>query len=207
MWQRLGGEFPNELDYYRHAEARDADGWCQSFCDGPDNNPDDPAEDVFFQCVTNAHEYIWITTPYFAVEDGLVKALCMAADSGVDVRLLMPGIPDKKYTQIVAGSFYERLLSHGVKIYEFTPGFLHAKSFVADGEVALVGTVNMDYRSFQLHYECAVMLYGSKAIRDILRDMEGVMKRSRQVDLATWKKRPWRRRALERVLKIFSIWM
>ena len=159
------------------------------------------------QCIANAHEYIWLTTPYFAVEDSVVRALCTAADSGVDVRLLLPGIPDHKYTQIVAGSYYERLISHGVKVYEFTPGFLHAKSFVADGEVAMVGTINMDYRSFQLHYECGIMLYGAPVIRDILRDMESVMARSAMVDLKKWKDRSWMRRVLERVLRVFSIWM
>jgi len=101
----------------------------------------------------------------------VVRALCMAADSGVDVRLCLPGIWDHKYTKIVAGSYYERLLSHGVKIYEFTPGFLHAKSFLADDEIAMVGTINMDYRSFQLHYECGVMLYGVDALESIRRDI------------------------------------
>ena len=131
----------------------------------------------------------------------------MAAESGVDVRLLLPGIPDHKYTDIVAGSYFETLLSHGVKIYRFTPGFLHAKSFVADGEVAMVGTINMDYRSFQLHYECGVMLYHVDAITGILMDMERVMARSETVDLRKWKKRSWFKRMIEKLLRIFSIWM
>lgn len=207
MWEMTGGRLHNEHDYYRPMEARGGTGLCQPFSDGPANNPDNPAEDVYLQCIANAHEYIWLTTPYFAVEDSVVRALCTAADSGVDVRLLLPGIPDHKYTQIVAGSYYERLISHGVKVYEFTPGFLHAKSFVADGEVAMVGTINMDYRSFQLHYECGIMLYGAPVIRDILRDMESVMARSAMVDLKKWKDRSWMRRVLERVLRVFSIWM
>lgn len=78
----------------------------------------------------------------------------------------------------MAGSYYEKLISHGVKIYEFTPGFLHAKSFVVDDEVAMVGTINMDYRSFQLHYECGVMLYGAAAIAEVRKDMEGIISRS-----------------------------
>ena len=207
MWERLGDRMPQPLDYYRAAEGREARGWCQPFTDGPDNNPDNPAEDMYLQCITNAHEYIWLTTPYFAVEDSVVRALCMAADSGVDVRLLLPGIPDHKYTDIVAHSHYGRLLEHGVKLYEFSPGFLHAKSFVADGEAAFVGTVNMDYRSFQLHYECGVMLYGSEAITPLLEDMRDIMARSRQVEGARWEKRPWLTRILEKLLRIFSIWM
>ncbi len=207
MWEMLGSHMPNEEDYYRPLEERDADGFCQPFSDGPINNPDNPAEDMYLQCIANAHDFIWLTTPYFAVEDSMVRALCMAAESGVDVRLLLPGVPDHKYTYMVARSHYERLLRHGGKIYEFTPGFLHAKSFVADGETAMVGTINMDYRSFQLHYECGVMFYGAPVIGDIIRDLEGVMARSRRVELDQWKRRSLPGRALEKVLRVFSIWM
>ena len=207
MWEMLSCHVQNEYDYYHPLESRPGGGWCQPFADGPINNPDNPAEDVFLQCISNAHDYVWLTTPYFAVEDSVVRALCLAADSGVDVRLMLPGIPDHKYTQIVAGSYYEKLIAHGVKVYEFTPGFLHAKSFVADGEVAMVGTINMDYRSFQLHYECGVMLYGAPAIADIRQDMERIITRSAPVDLEVWKKRSWFRKAVEKVLRIFSIWM
>ena len=107
----------------------------------------------------------------------------------------------------MAGSYYERLLRHGVKIYEFTPGFLHTKSLVADGEMALLGTINMDYRSFQLHYECGVAFYGSPVIADVVRDMEGIMERSAAVDLERWQKRSGFRKVLEKVLRMFSIWM
>ena len=162
---------------------------------------------MYLQCISNAHSSIWLTTPYFAVEDAVVRALCMAADSGVDVRLMLPGIPDHKYTQIVAGSYYERLLLHGVKIYEFTPGFLHTKSLVADGEIALLGTINMDYRSFQLHYECGVVFYGAPVIADVVRDMEDIVSRSELVEPERWEKRSWFRKMLEKLLRIFSIWM
>ena len=235
MWEMLGNHLPNEHDYYRPPEHWDApgerssgqrlekgppaggregggsqaapSGFCQPFSDGPINNPDNPAEDLYLQCISSAREFIWLTTPYFAVEDSMVRALCMAADGGVDVRLLLPGIPDHRYTYIVARSHYERLLRHGVKLYEFTPGFLHLKSFVADGEAAMVGTINMDYRSFQLHYECGVMLYGAPAIASIQADMEGVMDRSKRIELAQWKRRSLPGRVLEKVLRVFSIWM
>ena len=207
MWEMLGERLHSEHDFYRPLEEREAAGFCQPFGDGPMNNPDNPAEDLYYQCISNAHRSLWLTTPYFAVEDGMVRALCMAADSGVDVRLLLPGIPDHKYTYIVAGSYYEQLLRHGVKIYEFTPGFLHLKSLVADGEIALVGSVNMDYRSFQLHYECGTVLYGVPAIREILADMEGVMASSAAVDAERWEGRSWFRKVLEKVLRVFSIWM
>ena len=207
MWEMLGERVHREHDYYRPHEERDAAGFCQPFGDGPMNNPDNPAEDMYLQCIANAHRFLWVTTPYFAVEDTMVRALCMAADSGVDVRVMLPGIPDHKYTQIVAGSYYERLLRHGVKIFEFKPGFLHTKSLVADGEAALLGTVNMDYRSFQLHCECGAVFYGAPVIEDVVRDMEEIMERSRAVDGKKWEKRSWFRKALEKVLRVFSIWM
>lgn len=207
MWEMLGERVHREHDYYHFYEERDMEGFCQPFNDGPMNNPDNPAEDMYFQCITNAHQYLWVTTPYFAVEDTMVRALCMAADSGVDVRIMLPGIPDHKYTQIVAGSYYECLLRHGVKIFEFTPGFLHTKSLVADGEIALLGTINMDYRSFQLHYECGVAFYGAPVIADLKTDMQEIMERSRCVDWEQWRKRSWFRKMLEKILRIFSIWM
>ena len=207
MWEMLGERVHSEHDYYRPLESREAAGFCQPFNDGPMNNPDNPAEDLYLQCISNAHRSVWLTTPYFAVEDGIVRALCMAADSGVDVCLMLPGIPDHRYTQIVAGSYYERLLRHGVKIYEFTPGFLHTKSLMADGEIALLGTINMDYRSFQLHYECGVVFYGGSVIDSVTADMRSVMERSALVDLARWEKRSRIKKMLEKILRIFSIWM
>lgn len=207
MWEMLGQQVHQEHDYYRPLEERQSKGLCQPFSDGPMNNPDNPAEDMYFQCIANAHRFLWVTSPYFAVEDSMVHALCTAAGSGVDVRLMLPGIPDHKYTQIVAGSYYENLLRHGVKIYEFTPGFLHTKSLVADGEIALLGTINMDYRSFQLHYECGTAFYGAPVIADVVEDMKEIMERSAMVEAGAWEKRSWFRKALEKVLRIFSIWM
>lgn len=207
MWEMLGERVHQEHDYYRPLEERNAKGLCQPFNDGPMNNPDNPAEDMYFQCIANAHRYLWVTSPYFAVEDSMVHALCTAADSGVDVCLMLPGIPDHTYTQIVAGSYYENLLRHGVKIFEFTPGFLHTKSLVADGEIALLGTINMDYRSFQLHYECGAAFYGAPVIADVVADMKGIMERSSAVDAEKWAKRSWFRKMAEKVLRVFSIWM
>ncbi len=207
MWEMLGGKLEEEPDYYRPLEARPIPGWCQPFADGPINNPRNPAEDVFLHCIANAHRYIWITTPYFAVESYMVQLLCTAAKSGVEVCLFLPGIPDHKYTYIVAGSHYEQLVSQGVKVYEFTPGFLHTKCFVADGEAAFVGTVNMDYRSFQLHYEDGVMFYGAPVIEDIMDDLRELRSRSTLIELKDFRKRSWFRRMLEKLLRVFSIWM
>ena len=207
LWQRLGGELQSEYDYYRPHGPVQAEGWCQPFCDGPNNPLDNPAEEVYLQAVSTARNFLYITTPYLALEDSMLSALCTAADSGVEVCLLMPGIPDHKYTYLAAGAYYDRLLSHGVRLFEYTPGFLHSKTLVADGEMAVVGTINMDYRSFQLHYECGVALYGMPAVEHVLRDVRDVMAQSREILLPKWRKRNIFRKLSESVLRIFTIWM
>lgn len=134
------------------------------------------------------------------------KALCIAADAGVDVRLMVPAIPDKWYVYMVAETYWGELLEHGVKIYRYTPGFIHAKSVMADREVALIGSTNMDYRTFQLHYECAVLLYHMPAVEDLLEDMDHVMAQSSRYTLEEWKRRPWYRRLFASLLRLAAIW-
>ena len=181
-------------------------GIVQPYSDTPLDN-ESVGENVYIEILNQAKEYVYIFTPYLVIDNEMQTALCLAAKRGVDVRLVTPGIPDKKMVFKLTRSYYRALLKAGVRIYEYTPGFIHAKSFLCDDQVGVVGTINMDYRSFQLHYECGVMLYGADAIQDIRRDMEKVIARCELVDLAKWKKRPWPKRILERVLKIFSIWM
>ena len=134
------------------------------------------------------------------------KALCIAADAGVDVRLMVPAIPDKKYVYMVAETYWGELLEHGVKIYRYTPGFIHAKSVMVDREVALIGSTNMDYLTFQLHYECAVLLYPMPAVEDLLEDMDRIMAQSEPYTLADWNRRPWYRRVFASLLRLVAIW-
>ena len=207
MWERLQGQLVNEYDYYRpHGPVR-AEGWCQPFSDGPENNPVNPAEEFYLQAISTAKNFLYLTSPYFAVEDSMLRALTIAADSGVDVRLMLPGIPDHKYTYLAAGSYFQTLLDHGVRIYEYTPGFLHSKLLVADGEMAVAGSINLDYRSFQLHYECGVALYAMPAVEHILRDLRNTMEQSREIQAEQWRKRGIFRRLSECILRIFTIWM
>lgn len=207
MWEMIGGTLDNEHDYYRPLYPVEGPGFCQSFVDGPMNNPDNPAEDAYLQLIAGARRFLYITTPYLAIEDSMLKALCIAADGGVDVRLMVPAIPDKKIVYMVAETYFGELMSHGVKIYRYLPGFLHAKSVMVDREVALVGTTNMDYRSFQLHHECATLLYDMPAVEDLFEDMDHIMAESRQVTMEEWSKRGLARKLLETVLKLFAIWM
>ena len=171
------------------------------------NNPDNPIEETYLQLISSARRILYITTPYYAVEEYMQRALCIAADGGVDVRLMVPAIPDKKYVYMVAETYWGELLSHGVKIYRYTPGFLHAKSVLVDREVALVGSTNMDYRTFQLHYECGVLLYHMPAVEELLEDMDAIMAQSQPYTLEEWNQRPWHRRVFASILKLGAIWL
>lgn len=207
MWERCGGTLENEFDYYRPIHTVKAEGFCQSFVDGPENNPDNPAEDVYIQMIDSAKRFLYITTPYFVPTADALRALCIAGDGGVDVRLILPGTPDHRYTDIVAESYFGELIKHGVKVYRYTPGFLHLKSVMADREAAFIGTVNMDYRSFQIHYECGAILYGASAIEDLLEDMDLILAESHLVTMDEWVKRSTLKKLIEPVMRLFAIWM
>jgi len=208
MWKMMGRALSNEDDFYRaRQEWEPKEGFCQPFADGPLNNPDNPAEEVFLQMISSAKRMLYITTPYYAVEEAMQRALCIAADAGVDVRLMVPAIPDKKYAYMVAETYWGELLQHGVKIYKYNPGFLHAKSILADREAAFVGSVNMDYRSFQLHYECGTLMYHMPVVEELLEDMDHIMAESTPYTMEEWKKRSWLRRSVASILRLGAIWL
>lgn len=131
-------------------------------------------------------------TPYLVLDHEMVVALSYAAKRGVDVKIIMPHIPDKKYAFILARSYYNELLDAGVQIYEFKPGFVHSKVMVSDDCKAVVGSINMDYRSLYLSFECAAFLYGNEAIGDIEKDVQATLKKCITVTKATYQKQmPW----------------
>lgn len=206
LWLRMGGELRDLWDAYRPCGGSSGSDLCQPLVDGPDNNPVNTVEDTYQQLIGSANRYVWITTPYLAIDEPMIHTLSIAADSGVDVRLMLPGIPDHKFAYMVAQSYFGELLEHDVKIYTYTPGLLHAKSVVADGEVGFVGSVNMDYRSFQLHFECGALFSGS-AVAAVQEDMNRTMEKSRQVTMESWKKRKWYVKILGAVLRPFAMWM
>ena len=206
LWLRIGGELREPWDTYRPCGGVGGGDFCQPLVDGPDNNPVNTVEDTYQQLIGIANRYVWITTPYLAIDEPMIHTLSIAADSGVDVRLMLPGIPDHKFAYMVAQSYFGELLEHDVKIYTYTPGLLHAKSVVADGEVGFVGSVNMDYRSFQLHFECGALFSGS-AVAAVQEDMNRTMEKSRQVTMEIWKKRKWYVKILGAVLRPFAMWM
>lgn len=125
---------------------------------------------------------MYIFTPYLIIDHEMQTALTMAAKRGVDVRIVTPGIPDKKIVFHLTRSYYGPLLAAGVKIYEYTPGFLHAKSFVSDDKMAVVGTINLDYRSLFLHFECGALLADSPVVLDVKADYLATLEKCRKVE-------------------------
>ncbi len=189
MWDYLdqSGKVAETYDHYRPTDARLKDrspaGYVQPYTDNPlDNEP--VGKTIYLNMINRAQKYVYITTPYLIIDDLLETALCNAAKCGVDVRIITPAIADKFFVHETTKSYYRHLIENGVKVYEYTPGFIHAKTFVCDDTFATVGTVNLDFRSLYLHFECGVWMYGVSAIEHIKADYMRTVEISRQITRA-----------------------
>lgn len=177
--------------------------YVQPYCDCPwDEEP--IGQTVYLNLINKAKEYVYITTPYLVLDYAVNVALTTAAKAGVDVRIITPHIPDKKMVFELTRAHYEELLEAGVKIYEYTPGFIHAKNFVVDDIYGTVGTVNLDYRSMFLHFEDGVLLYHTRSVLDIKRDFVATMAVSEEVTLEKCRQARFLRRLARTVLKVFA---
>lgn len=176
------------------------DGFVMPYGDCP-LDKDKVGEQVYIDMLNRAQEYVYIMTPYLILDGELENALKYAAERGVDVQIILPGVPDKYVPFALALTHYRALLESGVKIFEYTPGFVHAKVFVCDGREAVVGTVNLDYRSLYHHFECATYLWGASCIPQIEDDFEQTRQKSGQVTLDRLAKEPFRRRVLGFIAK------
>ena len=175
----------SEEDYekYRPDDAllpTDSDGWVQPYSDSP-MDKENVGEQVYLRIIEQAQRYLYITTPYLMADDSMISALKAAAKCGVDVRIITPERPDKKAVHFTTRSYYRDLIGAGVKIYEFSGGFIHAKLFVTDDTVATVGTANLDFRSLYLHFECGTCLYRTSSIADLKADYLDTLKHCRQI--------------------------
>lgn len=202
QWEGLGGRLHNEHDYYRPVEERPGEGWCQPFGGETAHGAEALAEQLSLQCIANAREYVWLTMPSLSVGDSVEDALCAAADGGVDVRLCLPGVWGSRCRQLAASAHFDRLLAHGVQICLFAPGYLHVRSLVCDGQVALVGGLGADRGGPQ--GGCGVLLYDMPAIGDLLSDMESIQRRSELVDAGQRRGRSRLLRWAEQLLRAFS---
>ena len=168
-------------------ELRRELGFVMPYGDSPFDH-EDVGEEVYCHILNHAKKYVHIMTPYLILDSQMMDALCRAAKSGIDVKIIMPGIPDKKYAFALAKTYYKELIKAGVKIYEFTPGFVHAKIFVSDNDTATIGTINLDYRSLYLHFECGVFLYNNPVVWDVEQDFQNTLKQCRRISVADLKK-------------------
>lgn len=205
MWN--GSEWGTE-DYARYIKTGlKMEGSCPGFVipygDGP-ATPENVAETIYMDIIHSAVKYVHIMTPYFIIDNAMLDAIQYAARRGVDVRIIIPHIPDKKAIFAMSRTYYPDLFAAGVRVYEYEPGFIHAKVFSSDGEKAVVGTINMDYRSLYHHFECAVYLYKNETVADVEKDFQETLGHCMEVDMQYYKKIPVRNRMLGRVLRLIG---
>ena len=196
-----------ESDYdryrYRFDTQPQAQGYVQPYMDSPLDG-ELVGENVYLNLIGYAKKYLYIYTPYLITDNEMYTALKLAAKRGVDVRIVTPGVPDKKMIYWLTQSNYQNLIEAGVKIYQYSPGFLHSKCVLCDDEAATVGTVNFDYRSFYHHFECGVLLYRVDTLQELKKDMEETFAVSESVTIEWCKKKLVKTNVIGPILKLFS---
>jgi cardiolipin synthase len=202
MWTFASGEPAEYSDYMADFRANH-DGYVIPFSDEP-LIQELICESAYINIIANATKYVYICAPYLIIDQNMAGALIRAAKSGVDVKIITPGTPDKKLVYYMTQSNYKDLVEAGVNIYEFTPGFIHNKTIVSDDIKAIVGTANFDYRSFYLHFENGVWLYGSKAVMQAKISFDNSLALSRRVTREQIEEIPFGRKLMCSMLKVFA---
>ena len=206
MWENLyktKEDFEKYRPHVHHKEDFSNDGYVQPYTDNPMSN-EEVGETVYLNLINQAKDYIHITSPYLIIDNETRTALCQAAKRGVDVCIVTPHVGDKWYVHGMTRSNYNALIQSGVKIYEYTPGFIHAKTIVVDDDYAVVGTINLDYRSLYLQFECATFLYKTNSVLEVRDDFIEILKVSEEVTTDLWNSIPLYKRAIYSVITIFA---
>ncbi len=211
MFLEMWGIEEKELEFDRFLsdipvgvrKAKEPPGYVMPYGDCP-LDEERVGERVYMDILNRAHRYVHIMTPYLILDGEMETALKFAAERGVDVKLILPGIPDKRAAYALAKSHYRSLLDSGVKIYEYTPGFVHAKLFVSDDREGVVGTINLDYRSLYHHFECAAYIYGAPCLADMEADYQATLQQCRAVTGETLKAEPWTRKFVGYIMKVVA---
>ncbi len=190
-------------DFFCDAEPHDSNTITQIAASGPDSDKPTILYSLM-QAISLSQKEILITTPYFIPGDSLMDALAVAALGGVTVKLLVPGISDSLLVNTAAKSYYEDMLNAGVEIYEYQKGFIHAKTMVVDGLISMVGTANMDFRSFELNFEVNAVIYDHDVAEQLRRHFYDDLQHAEQVDKAAWDERPMYKYMLEKVARLLS---
>ncbi|MBQ7915743.1 MAG: cardiolipin synthase [Firmicutes bacterium] len=186
-----------------HILGDEAAGYVVPYADSPLED-ENVGEHVYLDILYTSKRYVHIMTPYLIIGHELLQALTYAAKRGVEVELILPHIPDKWYAFQVARTYYRELLEEGVKIYEYTPGFIHAKSYVSDDEKAVVGSINMDFRSLYLHYECAALFFNNPAVADVEKDFQETKAKSQMMTIEDYNQLPLRGRIAGQILRLIA---
>ena len=207
MWNIERKEKPEDFDRYLNVEQekvpQPGDGFVMPYGDSPlDNEP--VGEHVYMDILYTAKNYVHIMTPYLILDHDMITALTYAAKRGVEVIIIMPHIPDKMYAFLLAKTYYNELMDAGVQIYEFTPGFVHAKVFTSDDRNGVVGTINMDFRSLYLHFECAAYLYRNAEIPRIEQDFQDTLKQCQRMNQSDFGKLPLPSRIAAKLLRLVA---
>lgn len=205
MWN-LGERRPENYERYltpKKTMVRRELGYVLPYGDHPYDN-ENVGEEVYFHILNHAKKYVHIMTPYLILDSEMITSLTRAAKSGIEVVIIMPHIPDKWYAFAVGKTYYKVLIQAGVQIYEYTPGFVHAKVFVSDDDTATVGTINLDYRSLYLHYECGVLIYDNPVVERIEKDFQDTLEKCHKVSLAEVAARPLSMKLVGQVLQLFA---
>lgn len=204
MWNLIKFDEKNPEKYYsemKNTECRD--GFVQPYADQPYDD-DTVGENIYLNLINKAKSRLYISTPYLITDNELTQSLILASKSGVKITIITPGIPDKWYVHALTRSSYLQLIENGIEIYEYEKGFIHAKTFLCDDEIATVGSVNLDYRSLYLHFECGVLLYKQKVLKDIKKDFEEIISVSRKITEKECKNVNFFVKILRSVLRVFA---
>ena len=203
-WYINRGEITDFDRYHFDSQRVEGKGLYSPYGSGPKPIYKEQVGKAVYQNIINqAIDYVYITTPYLIIDYDLTEDIKNAAMRGVDVRIVTPFIPDKKLIQIVTRGAYPDLLEAGVKIYEYTPGFIHSKNVISDDELAVIGTINFDYRSLVHHYENAVLMYQTETIANIKQDFEDLFDVSKEISLETLQN-SWYQRLLKEIMQLFA---
>ena len=185
MWRIAGGKLASNEDFGRFITQDSVfraphDGYVIPYSDSPLDN-ENVGEHIYLQLINSARSTLYICTPYLIIDENMLSALILSAKSGVDVRIITPHIWDKRLVHATTRSYYSDLISAGVRVFEYTPGFMHEKLMICDGEAATIGTTNLDFRSLYMHFECGVLLYGSRAVREAQDSFMRTLEKSREI--------------------------
>ncbi|MCH4889828.1 cardiolipin synthase [Acidaminobacter sp. JC074] len=203
LWDYLSGDDTDITQFKVKQDTITEKGFVLPYSDNPLDN-ESVGENVYINMINKAKDYVYITTPYLIISSEMITALCNASKSGVDVRIITPHIPDKWYVHMVSQSYYEVLLKNGVKIFEYEPGFMHGKNFVVDDMYAVVGTINMDFRSLYLHFECGVWMMNTKTVLDVKEDYIDTLDKSVEITMEDLQNVGWFKILCALVLRLFA---